>query len=175
MADVGQRRKKIMAPKENAPYGQIDADTHQTTLDLLKDVADYLSRLPAHPMTNTMLKKVQAHLNNPSAKAQEARLSMLAKDQTLSAKVMSGDGFKGMSRFTTDGLPLIAARLLYPALRLESPAVQWHLNAGEKLEAESIMAEIGREIAGGVSMDFSPIHPIIDRAWINPQYFFKPK
>lgn len=159
-----------MPLQENAPYEQVDADAHQTTLNLLKDVADYLSRLPTHPMTHAMLQKVQSHLNSPSARAQEARLTMLANDQALSAKVKSGDGFKGISRLTPIGLPVIAARLLYPSLRLESPAVQWHLNAGEQLKAESLSAAIGREIASGVSIDFSPIHPILDRVWINPRF-----
>jgi len=158
-----------MAIFDNVRYGQIEADAHQTTLHLLTEVADYLNRLPAHPMTHAMIQKVQSHLANPMAKAQNARLAMLAEDQTLSAKIQSGDGFKGTSRLIPSGAPVIAARLLYPRLRLESPAVQDLLNAGEQLQADTLSAAIGREIAEGVTINLSPIHPIIDRVWLDPK------
>lgn len=158
-----------MAIFDNVRYGQIEADAHQTTLNLLTEVADYLSRLPAHPMTHAMIQKVQSHLDNPKAMAQNARLAMLAEDQALSAKIQSGDGFKGTSQTTPSGSPLIAARLLYPELRLESPAVQELLNAGKQLQADTLSAAIGREIAEGVSIDLSPIHPIVDHVWLDPQ------
>lgn len=163
-----------MAIFDNVRYGHIEADAHQTTLNLLTEVADYLSRLPAHPMTHAMIQKVQSHLDNPNAKAQNARLTMLAEDQALSAKIQSGDGFKGTSLLTPSGAPVIAARLLYPNLRLESPAVQELLNAGEQLQADTLSAAIGREIAEGVTINLSPIHPIIDLVWLEPKAVMTP-
>lgn len=163
-----------MANFDNVRYGQIEADAHQTTLNLLTEVANYLNRLPAHPMTHAMIQKVQSHLDNPNAKAQNARLTMLAEDQALSAKIQSGDGFKGTSQTTPSGAPVIAARLLYPNLRLESPAVQELLNAGEQLQADTLSAAIGREIAEGVTLTLSPIHPIIDLVWLEPKAVMAP-
>lgn len=151
-----------MTPPDSDRYGRVDADAHQTTLDLLKEVADYLDRLPKHPMTHSVLQKVRSHLDNPSAKAQEGRLAMLSKDQIMSAKVKSGNGFKGASQYTPTGLPIVSARLLYPTLQLESPAVQELLDAGELLKAERLSAAIGRDIASGMSIHFSSIHPNLD-------------
>ena len=151
-----------MTPQDSERYGQVDADAHQTTLDLLKEVADYLDRLPKHPMTHSVLQKVRSHLDNPSAKAQEVRLAMLSKDQVMSAKVKSGNGFKGATQYTPTGLPIVSARLLYPTLQLESPAVQELLDAREPLKAERLCTAIGRGIAGGVSIHLSSIHLKLD-------------
>lgn len=158
-----------MSIQDSSGYGRVDADAHQATLRLLAEVADYLSRMPTHPMTHAMLLKVQSHLDNPNAKVLDARLAMLADDQSKSAKIRSGDGFKGTSELTTLGAPVIAARLLYPELRLESPAVKQYLEAGELSEAESLADAIGRQIADGVSIQLTPIDPIFDRVWIDPK------
>jgi hypothetical protein len=64
---------------------------------------------------------------------------------------------------------VIAARLLYPKLRLESPTVQALLNAGEQLQADTLSVGIGREIAEGVTIDLSPFHPIVDHVWLDPK------
>jgi hypothetical protein len=72
---------------------------------------------------------------------------MLAEDQTLSAKIQSGDRFKGTSLLAPSRSSVIAARLLYPKFRLESPAVQALLNAGEQLQTDTLSVAIGREIA----------------------------
>jgi hypothetical protein len=64
---------------------------------------------------------------------------------------------------------VIAARLLYPKLRLESPAVQALLKAGEQLQADTLSVVIGREIAVAVTIDLSLIHLIVDHVWLDPQ------
>ena len=110
-----------MTPQDSERYGQVDADAHQTTLDLLKEVVDYLDRLPKHPMTYSVLQKVRFHLDNPRAKAQEVRLAMLSKEQVMNAKVKSGNGFKGASQYTPTGLPIISASLLYPTFNWNHP------------------------------------------------------
>ncbi|CAM8620989.1 hypothetical protein MCEMSHM24_02418 [Comamonadaceae bacterium] len=158
-----------MSIQDSSGYGQVEAAAHEATLRLLAEVADYLSRLPAHPMTHAMIQKVQSHLDDPKAKVLNARLAMLADDQIQSAKVRSGDGFKGTSELTTLGAPVIAARLLYPELRLESPAVKQYLEAGELSEAESLADAIGRQIADGISIQLTPIDPIFARVWIDPK------
>ena len=154
-----------MPLSEKQPYGQIDASQHQTALDLLGEVADYLGRLPTHPMTHALLQRVHSHVKNPAAKAQNIRLAMLSDSEVFAAKIMSGIGFHGASRYTPIGLPVIAARLVYPVLRLESPAVQSFLSCGDHARAESLSTVIGREILSGVSLDLSPLHPVLDRVW----------
>lgn len=69
---------------------------------------------------------------------------------------------------------MIAAWLLYPKLRLESPTVQALLNAGEQLQADTLSVAIGREIAEGVTIDLSPFHPIVDHVWLDPQAVIAP-
>ena len=151
-----------MIISDDAHYGAIDASQHQTSLDLLREVADYLSRLPAHPMTHAVRLKVVAHVRSPGTRAQIARLAMLSNCEDFAARIASGNGFEGDSRYTPSGAPVIAASLIYPTLRLDSPAIQACLNRGDHAKADSLASAIGRDLTGGVSIDLSPIHPVHD-------------
>lgn len=146
-----------MRHSETDSYREMDANEHQISLMLLGDVADYLKRLPTHPKTYEILQRINSHLHHPNAKAMQQRVAILAADQTMSARLASSNGFNGVYRYITNGEPVIAARLIYPFLRLESPAIQSYLNKGDQNRAEHLSAAIGREIAEGVSIDLSPI------------------
>ncbi len=155
--------------KEDRPYGEIDANAHQCTLNLLREAADYLRRLPAHPMTSAMLRKIDAHLESPQEKAQVSRLKSLAGDEEFCDRIQAGNAFVGVSRYTPAGLPVIAGRLLYPNFELTSPAMQHAMHAGWTERAETLAAAIAREIAEGVSIQLRPLNPVIDRVWCSPQ------
>ena len=74
-------------------------------------------------MHRTLEKNVRAHLRAPGAIPSKGRLATLAADQLWSARITSGSGFTGASGFTPVGLPVIAARLVYPVLKIASPAL----------------------------------------------------
>lgn len=152
-----------MNPLEPSPYGATDAQAHRTSLALLEEVADYLRRLPINPMTRAMERKIQDHLDNPQGKALQRRTAVLAEDELLSARIASGSGFKGTSRYTPGGLPVLTARLLYPTLRLESPAVAWLRQSAKEEEAEQLARSIGNEVAGALEIELSPMDPRLDR------------
>lgn len=140
-------------------YGAVTAPAHQDSLDLLSEVADYLRRLPAHPMHSAMAKKIDAHLVDPSGRSIKDRVKLLADDQEFSARIQNGTSFIGWSALTTSGAPAITCFLNYPSLELTSPAA-------EDLDASVVAALISQEITAGVVIPLRPIHPILDRAWL---------
>lgn len=40
-------------------------ERHAATLDFLAGVRDYIARLPAHPMNRDMIRRIEAHLEEP--------------------------------------------------------------------------------------------------------------
>lgn len=129
------------------------AQSHQATLDLLAEVGDYLSRLPVHPMTRAMHQKVLAHLSDPFATVTRDRLVELAAAEKKTSLVRAGQSFSGVDHFTPSGLPRIECRLLYPELRIESPAYQFELVAGE--DSEALLLRIAKDIAQGLTIRVS--------------------
>lgn len=158
-----------MSDQKDQPYGAIDANAHQCTLNLLREAADYLRRLPAHPMTSAMFKKIDAHLESPQAKAQVNRLKSIARDEEFCNRIQAGNAFVGVSRYTPAGLPVITGRLLYPNFELTSPAMQHAVHAGWTERTDALAAAIAREIAEGVSIPLRPLNPVIDRGWCSTQ------
>lgn len=166
---TGMSCSLTMNPLDPSPYGATDAQAHATTLSLLEEVADYLRRLPAHPMHRAMERKIQEHLDDPHGKAMKRRIAVLCEDEMLSARVAAGNGFDGVSRYTPSGLPVLSVRLLYPVLRLESPAVAKTREAGLENEAQKLATTLAQEIADGLEIKLSPLDPILHRRWIDLQ------
>ena len=127
--------------------------SHEFTLNLLAEVGNYLSRLPAHPMTRAMHQRVQAHLDNPLAKVRRDEMNVRTNAEKNVALIKSGLSFWGLKHITATGAPLIHCRLLHPALRIESPAYQHALSSGE--DAEAMLLQIATEIAQGVTISLS--------------------
>ena len=159
-----------MSDKKDQAYGEIDANAHQCTLNLLREAADYLRRLPAHPMTSAIFKKIDAHLESPQEKAQVSRLKSLAGDEEFRERIQAGNAFVGFSRFTPAGLPVIAGRLMYPNLELTCPAIQHAVHAGWTDRVDALAAAIAREIAEGVNIQLRPLNPVVDRGWCSTQF-----
>lgn len=67
---------------------------HRETLGVLQEAIDYLGRLPMHPQTTAMIRKLQAHLDAPASR-------LLASES---------DTHTGET-FSVAGLPLLRARL----------------------------------------------------------------
>lgn len=130
-----------------------DARLHQAALDLLGEVSDYLSRLPTHPMTHAMHQKVLAYLEDPSATVKRESLVALAAAEKKAELVKSGQSFSGTTRFIPSGVPVLECRLLYPELRIESPAYQYELDTGG--DAEAVLMHIAKDIAQGLTLSMS--------------------
>jgi hypothetical protein len=75
-----------------------DDEKHKATLDLLREVADFLDRLPPVPVTRDMSRKVRAHLEEPTQ-----RLVEHVEHERKTKR-------RGET-FTPAGLPLLAAEL----------------------------------------------------------------
>jgi hypothetical protein len=90
-------------------------DDYLATLDVLREAADYLARLPPHPMTTAMVRKLNAHLSEPRrttmARLEEEQAQVRKRDRLL----MTG------ANYTPAGLPVIQANLLERTLTLRQP------------------------------------------------------
>lgn len=96
----------------------------------------------------------------------QEQLATLAKDQAWSARVKSGSCFQAFSSYTAVGLPVISARLVYPVLKLDSPAFLDDLSHGRKANAYKLAVVIGKQVAAGMEIHLSPVDPVLDRSAI---------
>jgi hypothetical protein len=68
-------------------------DAHLATLDLLEEVRDYLACLPVHPMTYSVIQKVNAHIADPmQAGAREVSERLQRQRETLVGGVYTHTG-----------------------------------------------------------------------------------
>lgn len=156
-----------MNPLEPTRYGSLEAQTHRSTLNLLREVADLLGRLPSDPAHEAMVAKIHGHLAKPSVTAWQQRTAIVAEDEIFRARVAAGNVFLGTSnQFMSNGLPLLTARLLYPVLRLEAPAARMAPAAGLDQERQGPAASLAREIADGLDITLAPADPVLDQRWL---------
>lgn len=134
----------------------IDSQAHLNSLGLLGEVADYLGRLPAHPMHSQMKRRIEEHLGNPEAKALEKRLTADALDKEYAARIASGVVFSGGGvGYSEEGLPLLLVSFAYPKLRIESPAVSEYHKGEEHKKLQASLSRIGSELAAGIELAMS--------------------
>jgi hypothetical protein len=112
-----------------AKFTAHDTDVHATmtdrqleaeylrTMALLKEVLDYLLRLPPHPMTRSLADKLHEHLDHPVRQLQSEQLA-----RTMSE--LNG------CNFTPAGLPIIRAVLNGTELKLTAPLL--HSSGGSR-------------------------------------------
>lgn len=156
-----------MNPLEPTRYGSLEAQTHRSTLELLREVSDYLGQLPPHPMHQEMVTKIQKHLASPSATAWQRRTAIVAEDEVFRARVASGKAFLGISdKFMPNGFPLLTARLLYPVLRLESPAARMTRANPHDTEPKNPAASLAQDIGNGLEIKLAPLDPVLDERWL---------
>lgn len=156
-----------MNPLEPTRYGSLEAQTHRSTLDLLREVADYLGHLQPDPAHQVMAAKIHEHLAKPSVKAWHKRTAIVADDEIFRARVAAGNAFLGASnQFMANGLPLLTARLLYPVLRLESPAARMAPAADLDQEQQGPAASLARAITDGLDITLAPADPVLDQRWL---------
>jgi anaerobic glycerol-3-phosphate dehydrogenase len=138
-------------------YTPTEAGSHLASLKLLEEAADYLRRLPAHPMTNQMLYKIQEHLEEPGAGVRRKRLELITNDEEWNARITSGAAMRGTSQYSPTGAPVIRATIAGHVLWLDSPSVAEIVKV-EGMEAAMFHANaIGKEIAEGLEIPLSQI------------------
>lgn len=156
-----------MNPLEPTRYGSLEAQTHRSSLDLLKEVADYLGQLSPNPTHQEMVTKIREHLARPSAKAWQRRTEIVAEDEIFRARIAAGNGFIGTSNaFTLNGLPVLTARLLYPVLRLDSPAVRMTLGVSQDTDPQNPAGRLVHDLARGLDINLGPLDPVLDQRWL---------
>lgn len=133
----------------------VDAVVQLEALKLLSDVADYLGRLPANPMTHSMKRKIEEHLHRPGANAHRARIEQAAIDQQWRNRLQTGECFTGSYRFTPVGLPVLECLVVGAQVHLRSPA----LSHSPVEDADQMAVSFVRELAvDGIDIQLTQIN-----------------
>lgn len=111
-------------------------EEYLATIALLEEARDYLLRLPPHPMTRSLARKLHEHVAHPVKKLQREELARAATEV-------------GGCNYTPAGLPVIRAVVNGAVLRLRAPMLRssggWrefgpvvlrHLKNGERIRLE---------------------------------------
>lgn len=111
----------------------------------------YLSRLPAHPSTHEVIRRIGDHLESPAAIVQRQRAQRRAEQIRFQLT-----GLTGSSRFLPVGVPIVQAELIGSTLRLHSPALSYaedgKLDAAEAERAVLLeMKDVSIEMRSPVS------------------------
>lgn len=93
-------------------------DKHRATLEMLRQVLDYLERLPPVPITKAFCAELRQHLNEPTQRLLEN-----------SRRELHG------VFYTTTGIPLLLAMVADDALKLKVPGHVRDNISGEQMAA----------------------------------------
>ena len=140
-----------------------DAAVQLESLQLLSEVAGYLARLPANPMTHLMKQKIEDFLQRPGANAHHARLEQTAMDQQWLNRLHAGECFTGCDRITPLGLPVVNCLVVGGHVHLRSPALSHAIGNGTVDVADQMAVELGRELSNGVDIQLTQVTPITSR------------
>ena len=143
-----------------------DAAVHQESLKLLAEAADYLGRLPPNALTREMKVKIEAHLKRPGEKVHRERLKTVAKDQEWCGRVESGNAFTGLSGITPIGLPTLQCLVMRGTVYLRSPLHEEAVMRGDAESAERFAKSIGRDVAGGLSIELMPVNEVLEKGML---------
>jgi hypothetical protein len=130
-----------------SPLDHLDAElatkVHQRTEQLLSEALDYLSRLPAHPMTNEMIRKLSGHLEAPTTGIVRER------DKRLVSQ-------KGISGYAIDGLIELAASVGPTSILLTSPAAAHYIEKESIERGEALAFRLLDAFATGLTIQLAP-------------------
>jgi hypothetical protein len=120
------------------------AEEHLTTLEVLRETLNYLQRLPAHPMTAAMARKVAAHLADPGRAMRERFVTEQADALKRDRLRLRGGAY------TPAGIPVIEAELCERKLIIRSP----HALLGEPMHLPKDFGQkILRRLADGETLE----------------------
>ncbi|MEJ6003737.1 hypothetical protein [Paucibacter soli] len=114
-------------------FPELAEEVHLATEQLLREAMDYLNRLPAHPMTSALARKVQAHLDSPEAgivRSQDEAIAR-AREAARRADLVSR---KGSSHYTSKGLAVLTLVVEADKAILSSPAAAAYGNTSKGRE-----------------------------------------
>lgn len=95
------------------------AERHAATLNFLAQVRDYIARWPSHPMNSDMIRRIEAHLDDPA--------HQLARQ---SSQMRSG------ASFTPTGLPVLSVTTEGDTATITAPP------AGEGLPDDQLLLRL---------------------------------
>lgn len=148
-----------------------DAAVHLESLQLLAEAAQYLGRLPRHPLTHNLMSRIEAHLDRPGSKVHKDRLESIAKDMDWRSRMEAGECYSGASRFTPAGLPVVECLIVRGTVNLRSPAHDYVTKHGTLDDANKLATAIGRDITAGLSFQLAAADKITLKSWVP----FEPK
>ena len=126
------------------------SETHLATEVMLREVLEYLQRLPAHPMTTAMLRKVQAHLDSPAAGIVRDR------DRRRVAAARAVDlGRGGQGGYVMEGYPELCVSIAEDVVLVASPAAE---RFGTTSRGRAFALALAAQLAKGYRIDLSPLH-----------------
>lgn len=111
-------------------------ELHAATLQVLREVADYMLRLPPVPVTTAMCKRIEEHLADPVNQ-------LVSANNEFAGRVYEG------AQYTPSGLPLVAARVVFPtevSIWAEKPSQA----AAKEKHAKALLSQL---FSGGIRLD----------------------
>lgn len=139
-------------------HAERDAQSHEASLSLLEEVADYLGRLPPHPMTHLLRDKVLAHLEDPAAIPMRLRLEVRAKSEKLTALIEAGVVLEATGHFHASGVPKLLCQIRGSTLHLASPLLKANHDAEKRFDRSALM-DIGEMLTKGVDLELHKASP----------------
>lgn len=134
-----------------SPLDQLDAElatqVHQRTEQLLSEALEYLTRLPAHPMTNEMIRKLSEHFEAPTTGIVRER------DKRLLRQFVSQTGVSG---YSIDGLIELAASVGPTSILLTSPAAAHYIEKEAIERGEALAFRLLDALATGLTIELAP-------------------
>lgn len=137
----------------------IDAQAHLDTLSLLRDVAEYLGRLPVHPMTAAMVRRIESHLESDPQRAQQKRLEWIVAVGQDADRIRAGGTFQSILGFSGVGAPSLTATLKYPVLELASPAANQYRDDESQVDFDALCLRLGNQLADGLQLNLRQAMP----------------
>ena len=123
----------------------LSSEIHLAGEALLREAADYLRRMPPHPMTRDLAEKIQDHLDNPRtgmARQRDERLAAAAASDQIARR--------GANRYTPAGLPAIEVSVEGDLVKVASPAAKVF---GSSSEGRKFGKHLVEELARGVTIE----------------------
>jgi hypothetical protein len=133
--------------REVGRYGDTHS-VHLATEDLLREVMDYLLRLPAHPMTVAIAKKVKHHLESPGTVVARKEAALLS-----AARQADRMNRSGITIYTAEGVPELVVSVGPEAAHVSSPAAAIY---GGTSQGRKFAQQLVVQLARGVTVELGP-------------------
>jgi hypothetical protein len=116
-------------------------------------------------MHGQMIRKIEAHLEDPAAGAYAARMQAIAKAKSECDLIAEQKTFVDLALFTPAGFPRIACTLNYPVLKITSPAIRNAMASSDGNVPDHEAQSLSKALGDGVNLHLR-VATILDRSWM---------